>query len=127
MEQSIARPDRRCSPNAAHLAVARLGMPKSHPATICLLAISSIPSDQFGAVATTAKPSSLPPAIAATPFHLGPWLLPGLIPFGVGVALTTSYYLEQSTQVSNEENPQNEDKVIPMKDHLDKERRERSL
>lgn len=68
----------------------------------------------------------LPPAIAATPFHIGPWLLPGLIPFGVGVALITSYYLEQSTQISSEETPQNEEKVIPMKDRLDKERRERS-
>ncbi len=31
----------------------------------------------------------------AAPFHLGPWLLPGLIPLGVGVALIISYYLER--------------------------------
>ena len=41
----------------------------------------------------------LPPSLAvATPLHLGPWLLPGLIPLGVGVALIVSYYLEQNTQ-----------------------------
>ncbi len=27
------------------------------------------------------------------PFRIGPWLLPGLIPLGVGVALIVSYYL----------------------------------
>ena len=37
----------------------------------------------------------LPTAIDAVPLHLGPWLLPGLIPLGVGIALTISYYLEQ--------------------------------
>jgi hypothetical protein len=37
----------------------------------------------------------LPPIFANIPLHLGPWLLPGLIPFGVGIALTTSYYLER--------------------------------
>ena len=68
----------------------------------------------------------LPATIAATPFHLGPWLLPGLIPFGVGLALTISYYLEQSTQIVSEEKPPDEEKVIPLKDHLDKERRERN-
>ncbi len=39
----------------------------------------------------------LPSSFTATPFHLGPWLLPGLIPFGVGLALTCSYYLEQNS------------------------------
>ncbi len=39
----------------------------------------------------------LPRAFAAIPFHLGPWLLPGLIPLGVGVALITSSYLERDT------------------------------
>ena len=37
----------------------------------------------------------LPPMFATIPFHLGPWLLPGLIPLGVGVALISSYYLER--------------------------------
>lgn len=36
----------------------------------------------------------LPPQFGNIPFHLGPWLLPGLIPLGVGVALVASYYLE---------------------------------
>lgn len=36
----------------------------------------------------------LPPIYATIPWHLGPWLLPGLIPLGVGVALISSYYLE---------------------------------
>ncbi len=37
----------------------------------------------------------LPPTFAAIPFHFGPWLLPGLIPFAVGIALIASYYLER--------------------------------
>jgi hypothetical protein len=40
----------------------------------------------------------LPPIFAAIPFHLGPWLLPGLIPLGVGSALILSYYLERDSQ-----------------------------
>ena len=32
----------------------------------------------------------LPPIYATIPWHLGPWLLPGLIPLAVGVALITS-------------------------------------
>ena len=39
----------------------------------------------------------LPPIYATIPWHLGPWLLPGLIPLGVGIALITSYYLERDT------------------------------
>lgn len=39
----------------------------------------------------------LPPIFATIPFHFGPWLLPGLIPLGVGIALTASYYLERDT------------------------------
>ncbi|HLX39820.1 MAG TPA: hypothetical protein VKR42_04770, partial [Ktedonobacteraceae bacterium] len=35
----------------------------------------------------------MPPVFATIPFHLGPWLLPGLIPLGVGIALISSYYL----------------------------------
>jgi hypothetical protein len=39
-----------------------------------------------------------PFSIAETPLHLGPWLLPGLIPLGVGGALVISYYLGQDNQ-----------------------------
>lgn len=35
----------------------------------------------------------LPPPFSAAPGRLGPWLLPGLIPLAVGVALVASYYL----------------------------------
>jgi len=35
----------------------------------------------------------LPPQIARAPFHLGPWLLPGLVPLAVGTALILSHYL----------------------------------
>ncbi len=55
----------------------------------------------------------LPASFTAAPFHLGPWLLPGLIPLGVGIALTGSYYLEQSVQASNEEP---EEKVISLEE-----------
>ena len=37
----------------------------------------------------------LPPALTGAPFHFGPWLLPGLIPLGVGSALVISHYLGQ--------------------------------
>jgi len=40
----------------------------------------------------------LPPAFTSTPFHVGPWLLPGLIPLGVGSALIISYYLGQDAE-----------------------------
>ena len=33
------------------------------------------------------------PTIYTIPFHAGPWLLLGLIPLGVGVALIVSHYL----------------------------------
>ncbi|MHB8600833.1 MAG: DUF6249 domain-containing protein [Ktedonobacteraceae bacterium] len=39
----------------------------------------------------------LPPFFASIPFRLGPWLLPGLIPLGVGSALVISYYLERDS------------------------------
>lgn len=55
----------------------------------------------------------LPPAFAASPFHLGPWLLPGLIPLGVGIALTTSYYLERDSSP-----PPDQVKTLP-KDTMD--------
>jgi hypothetical protein len=35
----------------------------------------------------------LPPSLSATPGHIGPWLLPGLIPLFVGLALVASHYL----------------------------------
>ncbi|MGH2487272.1 MAG: DUF6249 domain-containing protein, partial [Ktedonobacterales bacterium] len=35
----------------------------------------------------------LPAPFSAVPGRFGPWLLPGLIPTGVGVALVLSYYL----------------------------------
>jgi len=44
-----------------------------------------------------------PPIFSAIPFHLGPWLLPGLIPLGVGIALITSYYLERDVPPDSEE------------------------
>src|SRR5436305_6385523 len=37
----------------------------------------------------------LPPIYATIPLHLGPCLLPGLIPPGAGTALIISYYLER--------------------------------
>ncbi len=40
----------------------------------------------------------LPPAFTSTPFHVGPWLLPGLIPLGIGSALIISHYLGQDTE-----------------------------
>jgi hypothetical protein len=45
----------------------------------------------------------LPPVFETIPFHLGPWLLPGLIPLGVGIALITSYYLERDGTSSTPE------------------------
>src|SRR5215813_11252496 len=35
----------------------------------------------------------LPPPFSAVPGRFGPWLLPGLIPLAVGLALVASYYL----------------------------------
>lgn len=40
----------------------------------------------------------LPPSFTSTPLHVGPWLLPGLIPLGVGGALVISVYLGQDSQ-----------------------------
>lgn len=67
----------------------------------------------------------LPPAVTATPFHLGPWLLPGLIPLGVGAALIVSYYLEQSTSspedINNAKDPG--ENVTPINDSINKRQR----
>src|SRR5579884_4114349 len=61
----------------------------------------------------------LPPSFNAIPLHFGPWLLPGLIPLAVGIALTASYYLErdipgdfkqdESKQENNHEHEAHED------------------
>jgi hypothetical protein len=64
----------------------------------------------------------LPPTFTSTPFHLGPWLLPGLIPLAVGLALISSYYLEQNTQSFSDDETQ--EKVTSIQDHFDKRRRE---
>ncbi len=70
----------------------------------------------------------LPATIAtATPFHLGPWLLPGLIPLGVGIALIVSYYLEQNaqgTQTTRTPEDTSKENITPLKEHLDKKRLE---
>jgi hypothetical protein len=61
----------------------------------------------------------LPTIFVAAPFHLGPWLLPGLIPFGVGLALTISYYLEQNAQTNIEDTEYNHT-ILPFDDHQNK-------
>ncbi|GCE14353.1 DUF6249 domain-containing protein [Tengunoibacter tsumagoiensis] len=61
------------------------------------------------------------PETIKTPLHLGPWLLPGFIPFGVGAAMVISYYLEQSTHVPTGED---KEKVIPIEEYTDHERRQ---
>src|SRR5258708_4129379 len=65
----------------------------------------------------------LPAAFTSTPWHLGPWLLPGLIPLGIGIALIVSYYLEQNGQAPEVED-ENKQNVTPIIEHLNKERRE---
>jgi formate hydrogenlyase subunit 3/multisubunit Na+/H+ antiporter MnhD subunit len=58
----------------------------------------------------------LPTTFSSAPFHLGPWLLPGLIPLGVGLALTASYYLEQSNLSADEEtNEQEKENIVHLK------------
>lgn len=72
----------------------------------------------------------LPANLTATPFHLGPWLLPGLIPLGVGIALTGSYYMEQNSQGPDE--PEHKTpkqtkatKVTSLEEIRERERRDR--
>lgn len=56
----------------------------------------------------------LPAPFSAVPGRFGPWLLPGLIPTGVGVALILSYYLaparasqqDDATASSHQETPE---------------------
>lgn len=67
----------------------------------------------------------LPSLFAPAPWHLGPWLLPGLIPLGVGIALIGSYYLEQNNQ--GPEAPEDEKKkgnITSIEERLKRERRE---
>ncbi len=68
----------------------------------------------------------LPTTIAAaSPWHLGPWLLPGLIPLGVGIALIVSYYLEQNAQgpqMTQTPEEISQENVTPLKDHIEKKR-----
>jgi hypothetical protein len=45
----------------------------------------------------------LPASFTATPLHVGPWLLPGLIPLGVGGALVISVYLGQDGRPPDED------------------------
>lgn len=64
----------------------------------------------------------LPATFTSAPLHIGPWLLPGLIPFGVGLALTGSYYLEQNSQNDIEDpkddrhNKKDDINIIPLKE-----------
>ena len=67
----------------------------------------------------------LPANLTATPFHLGPWLLPGLIPLGVGIALTGSYYMEQNGQASDDTEQETKKQTKAAKVTLLEERRER--
>ena len=45
----------------------------------------------------------------SSPFQVGPWLLPGLIPLGVGFALIVSYYLTPPTDHRPPEEPRPKD------------------
>jgi formate hydrogenlyase subunit 3/multisubunit Na+/H+ antiporter MnhD subunit len=71
----------------------------------------------------------LPSTFSTAPFHLGPWLLPGLIPLGVGLALMCSYYLEPNVQNITDETKEQEkttaQKIIPLKKHQHQEQQER--
>ena len=62
----------------------------------------------------------LPAPFTSIPFHLGPWLLPGFIPFGVGCALVISYYLEQPAQGIDEDESDEDNRLTPLP--LDKKR-----
>ena len=53
----------------------------------------------------------LPPAFTSTPFHVGPWLLPGLIPLGVGSALIISHYLGQDVDPPSRDSRDDEPQV----------------
>ncbi len=63
----------------------------------------------------------LPPFFADIPFRLGPWLLPGLIPLGVGSALVISYYLERDNPPT--ESDEEENKISKIRDITEEMRR----
>ncbi len=52
-----------------------------------------------------------PASITRAPLHFGPWLLPGLIPLGVGSALVISHYLGQDNQPPRIDMPDDEPQV----------------
>ena len=52
----------------------------------------------------------LPAALTRSPLHVGPWLLPGLIPLAVGSALVISHYLGPDSRPPNND-PQ--DRELP--------------
>jgi hypothetical protein len=56
----------------------------------------------------------LPAVFTNTPLHVGPWLLPGLIPLGVGAALVISYYLGQDSRPPNNDPPGTEKYTNPI-------------
>ena len=71
----------------------------------------------------------LPPFFASIiPFHLGPWLLPGLIPLGVGSALIISYYLERDNPLPEGEGEKEEEepKTPKIRDITEEKRRKQS-
>jgi hypothetical protein len=53
----------------------------------------------------------LPSPITEAPLHFGPWLLPGLIPLGIGSALIIGYYLGQDNQSPRQDVPDDEPQV----------------
>ena len=53
----------------------------------------------------------LPGSLTLAPLHFGPWLLPGLIPLGVGAALVISHYLGQDSQPPRLDPPRDEPAV----------------
>jgi hypothetical protein len=53
----------------------------------------------------------LPGSLTLAPLHFGPWLLPGLIPLGVGGALVISHYLGQDSQPPRLDPPRDEPAV----------------
>ena len=65
----------------------------------------------------------LPPFFASIPFHLGPWLLPGLIPLGVGAALVISYYLERDNPPVDIDEDVEEKKMPKIRDITEEMRR----
>jgi Domain of unknown function (DUF6249) len=55
----------------------------------------------------------LPPPFNAAPGGFGPWLLPGLIPLFVGLALIASHYLTTSPDVSGALRPRSDEATTP--------------